>query len=495
MLLRLILVLLLSGSIAAATLWLVSNPGAISIDWMGWHAETTMLVLLLFVLSLLLLISVISSLFRFLFALGKWRSRALLARRVKDQEAGVAALVAALEAASAGEIREGRRLAGEASQLLQSRELARQLAVIMPLPAIEAEEPEMGNNTAGTASAEISRATGRRVAWWQRLLGAGARPAGGRLASRLPAPLSLSSPAPKADQAAVALDLENQTKANIASLDTARLAALVNAGDWDEAARLLQDASGSEGISAKDAARLNATMLQAKALTLEEADPSAALAAAKEALELQPLFLPAILLRARLLDQQGKSDEAILILKEAWRKHPAYPLLERSAVLTPQEAPETSLSRVEALVAGRAEHPEGNLALGEAAVRARAWGRARRHLMASAKAQPSSAAYALLAQIEEQEGGEASVVNRWRHKAEETGMDYGWHCQTCGTTLAAWMPSCPRCNSFGEIAWAYARKLMPPVSEGARESAAAAMDNVAISAAATADPDLSPQSA
>jgi HemY protein len=454
MFLRLILVLVLSGLIAWASLWLVANPGAISIDWMGWHAETTMLVLLLFVLFLLLLITVVSSLFRFLFALGKWRSRALLARRVKDQEAGVAALTAALEAAAAGQIRDGRRLAGQASQLLNSRELARQLAALMPLPPAEVAETAANEGASASALAGISR----RGPWWRRWLG----PSGGRLASRLPAAPALPPP-PSASQAGQPQEESSagsEAPTEDARLDPDALAELAKACDWDGALALVR---GQPGLPPKTAAKLGAALVLAKAQTLTEADPGMALALAKEALDASPRFLPAILLQARLTADRGQGDEALAILKEAWRRHPAYPLLERGAAPAAGEAPETRLKRLETLAAGAAEHPEGHLALGEAALHAKAWGRARRHLIASVKAQPSRKAYALLAQVEEEEGGDAAAASRWRHKASETLADYSWHCPRCEAALAAWTPACPSCQSLGEIAWAYA-KISPPAA-------------------------------
>jgi HemY protein len=462
MLFRLILLLILSGLVAAATLWLVANPGAISIDWMGWQVETTMLVLLLFLLALFLLISFTSTLFRFVFSLGKMRSRALLARRVKDQDAGLAALIGALEAASVGQIREGRRLAGQAAQLLQSRELAKLLASFMPLPPAEVGEPSLDDN----AVRESVRAK-EGSSWWRKLLGNGPpRPSRGRLAARhlSPADFSAPEPSPKpVKREPQDVPSEAPPAPEMLVVDTTRLTELVREENWEGAQGVIASAIPQKGKVPDAALRLKAGITLAQAMASQTADPERALALAKEAAAQHEAsaFIPATLFMADILSSQGKPDEVGTLLKDACHRHPTYPLLERQVELAQGATADDRLKRIEEIVQKGFGDPQSDLALGEAACHAKVWGRARRHLIAAVKSEPSAKAYALLAQIEEQETGDATAVGRWRHKAEHAAKDYGWHCGHCKASLSAWTVLCPACSGLGDVTWGLFEKAKP----------------------------------
>lgn len=464
MLIRLMLVLILAGLMAGATLWLVFNPGTISMDWMGWQVETTMLILLLALLLFLMLIATVSAVIRFLFSLGKRRARSQMARRIKDLEAGVSALIAALEAASAGQIREGRRLGAEAARQLQSRELAKHLAAFMPLPLAETiDVPTMGTGTPQVLESGGAQNRALRQ-WWQRLFLVGqaapSRSLRSRFAARLPAPSvpSSSSNLPSG-RAVEAVPMPNTASPRMTENASPELAAKVKAGDWEAAAALIQEKTPG-------GAHLKATLKLAQAMALGPSDAAAALARAQEALENDPPFMPAALLVARLLDGRGESDKAIQILEATWRQVPGYPLVSLYFDLSKNRDPQEFLIAVEAFVADRAGHPESQLALGEAATNAMAWGRARRHLIASLKRQPSSKAYTLLARIEDEEAGDQAAAERWRHKAKDLLSDYGWYCQRCGTGMPDWAPLCPSCTGVGTVAWGvtHTRKAAPSQS-------------------------------
>jgi HemY protein len=424
MLFRFILLLILSGLVATATLWLVANPGYVNIDWMGWQIETTMQVLLLFLLSLFLLISLISALFRFVFSLGRNRSYAQLSKRVKEQERGLTVLIDALKEASDGKTHEGRRLASEAAQLLQSRELAKLLSPFMPLPPAEAK----GNRKLPVEA----------KAW--------------PVKEKLPPP----EPAPKRVKEPV-LEVPE-----VLAIDVAKLTELMQTEDWIGAEELINSAYPPQGKLPPAVIQLSANLLLAKAMTVASTAPDDALVLAKSAMQQgTTVILPASLIAADLLARQGHADEATALLRDVWHKHPAYPLLARCTELMAAETQEARFIRIESIVQGGQENPEGDLALGEAAIDTKAWGRARRHLIAAAKTQPSAKAYALLAKIEEQETGDEVAVSRWRHKEESASMDYAWHCRQCKAPSPSWALLCPACSAIGEMDWGLCTK--PPV--------------------------------
>jgi HemY protein len=320
MLFRLILLLILSGIVAYATLWLVANPGYVNIDWMGWQIETTMQVLLIFLLAFFLLIAIVSALYRFVFSLGKIRSHAQLAKRVKDQEQGLNVLIKALKAASDGEAHEGRRMTSEAAQLLQRSELTKLLAPFMPLPPTEMK----GN---------------RKL-----LEEVPARPAKGRLAA--PETGSKLTKEPVAETP------------EVMALDVSKLTDLMRAKDWDGAEQLVNLAYPPQGKPPKAKSRLSDCLLLAKAMTAadmpikDNLDHSLVLAKAAMRHE-SAVLVPASILAADLLVRQGHTDEAITILRDTWSKHPAYPLLARYVQLMCEETPEVQLANIEAVIQGR----------------------------------------------------------------------------------------------------------------------------------------------
>jgi uncharacterized membrane-anchored protein len=87
-------------------------------------------------------------------------------------------------------------------------------------------------------------------------------------------------------------------------------------------------------------------------------------------------------------------------------------------------------------------------------------------LIAAVKAQPSAKAYSLLVLVEEEETKDEIAINRWRHKEENSSMDYGWHCRQCKAPSSAWAPLCPVCLAIGEIDWGLFAKpqIVPPLA-------------------------------
>jgi HemY protein len=109
---------------------------------------------------------------------------------------------------------------------------------------------------------------------------------------------------------------------------------------------------------------------------------------------------------------------------------------------------------------------------------ARLWGEARRHLEVAAELGPTARAYRLLAELEEEERGDAEAAARWLRKAAEAAPDPAWVCERCGAAHPSWSARCESCGAFATLVWRQPNRAEPPalpVSERRRlmESAAA----------------------
>ena len=112
-----ILILLATG----AANWLMSQPGNLSIEWLGWQMEMPSSLAVTLVVGFALIVVFFDRLLRMLrsmpgFLGGRWRER--------RETAGHRALTLGLMAVSAGEPVEARRQAARARRLLNSPQLA-----------------------------------------------------------------------------------------------------------------------------------------------------------------------------------------------------------------------------------------------------------------------------------------------------------------------------------------------------------------------------------
>ncbi len=121
-------------------------------------------------------------------------------------------------------------------------------------------------------------------------------------------------------------------------------------------------------------------------------------------------------------------------------------------MIAKDETPLDHLRRLEKVTAGNPDHPEAHKALGEAALAARLWGEARRHLLAALQSHPTQGVYRLLAKLEEAEFANHAAAHEWLGKAAHAAPDPGWACTVCGAPALEWTLTCPSCgaiDSFG----------------------------------------------
>src|SRR6185503_20081821 len=115
---RLFSYVLRAALLIALVVWLADNPGAVSLDWLGWHIDTSFAVLAAGVLLLLIIVVLLVRLGGRLLRGPRNLRRNREMRRLRD---GHRALTAGLTAVAAGEADAARRQANRAARLLDQK--------------------------------------------------------------------------------------------------------------------------------------------------------------------------------------------------------------------------------------------------------------------------------------------------------------------------------------------------------------------------------------
>jgi HemY protein len=224
---------------------------------------------------------------------------------------------------------------------------------------------------------------------------------------------------------------------------------LMASGQLAEASELILDAGRRKAMSREQVARRRALVLNERARRAErDGDGKDALAFAKQAVAADPGLADAALRLARLQAGQGLTRQAAATLEKSWRAAPLPALAEAYQALIPGEPPLQRLRRLEKLAAS---HPDAEIThrvMGEAALAAKLWGQARKHLTA---ARPTASLLGLLSKLEIAEYKDHKAAQAWL--ASVPVADPAWVCGDCGRRSADWELLCPQCGSIDRLAW------------------------------------------
>jgi len=426
MVLRALLYFIVVAVIAAVAAWFAGHPGTVAIEWRGWRADTSLGVLLL---GAALLAAVAAAVYRF------WRSlveapRAFgRARRERRRRRGQQALARGLVAVAAGDPGEARRQARLADALLEAPPLTALL--VAQAAQLEGNEAEAKKHFASMLERPETEFLGLR---------------------------GLLMQAQRDGDDAKALDLvrrAHRLRPRTAWVLTSRFDLEAAAGNWTEAESVLKDAVKQQAIPAEDGRRSRAAVLLQRSLAADAAhDKAAALKFARKAYDADRGFQPAAVELAGRLLAEGKTRAVARLVEEAWARTPHPELARLYAQVVPAKDAVRRLQAMEKLKSLRPNHVESHLTLARAALDARLWGEARRHLKDAAAAGPPSARLCrLLAEVEEAEHGNTAAARQWLTAAAEAPPDPGWVCDRCGAAAPAWNAICGHCGAFGSIDW------------------------------------------
>jgi len=412
----------------AAAIFIADRPGTVQLDWQGWRVDTNVSVL---VLGVALLGMAAAGLFHLLRRLVTGPGAFLRWRHERRREAGFRALTQGMVAVAAGDPEEAARHSRRADALLADPPLT----LLLSAQAAQLK----GDHTAAQRyfSAMLERAEteflGVRGLLMQ-ALHAGDDTAALKLVER-------------------ARELRPKTPWVLHRLYHLR----ARAGQWLEAETTLVEAMGRKAIDATVGRHHRAVLLHEQSRAAAAAgDTAQATALADKSVGHDRSFAPAAVHLAQLQMAHGRPRRAMRTLLAAWREAPKPEIAAAFAGLFNDDTPVQRLKRLEKLAAANPDHAESRLALAEAALDAKLWGEARRHLLAAGAgdADPSPRLCRLMARLEEQEHGDGEAARAWLQRAALTSAaDQTYLCGHCGAELTAWSAHCPHCHEFGSIGW------------------------------------------
>ena len=374
-----------------AAVWLARRPGTVVIEWLGQRIETHVGILILAVLAFAAVIALLYRLWRALYRAPKTAGRKLEENRRRK---GYKALTQGMVAVAAGDPDEARRQSKKADVLLNEPPLT----MLLSAQAAQLNGDEAAAERYFDAMLENpeTRFLGLRGLLNQALKRGDDEAALGHL--REAYKLRPNTP----------WVLENLSDVS------ERL------GSYDEAERTLRAAQRHRALPKPEAEHRRAEVLLQRARGhAGSGRPDLALKDAKQALKLEPDLVPAAVFLAERHAAAGANGRGLRVLEKTWARRPDAALAEAARKLLSEEAPLELYKKMQKLVASRPNDRESALALAEAALEAKLWGEARRHLLPYAEAEePERRVCVLMAELEEAEHGDLGAARDWLLKGE-----------------------------------------------------------------------------
>ncbi|MGD8810747.1 MAG: heme biosynthesis HemY N-terminal domain-containing protein [Gammaproteobacteria bacterium] len=422
---RAILLALLILVVAVCAAWLKQNPGTVTIEWLGWRADTSVAMLAFVIAVITVLGALVYRFWRFLLRLPVVIADAL---RLRRRRKGYEALSAGMIAAAAGDSDAAQKQARRAEALLEDLSATRLL---------RAEAARMGGDaaTAKRTYEEMSENPDTALIGLRGLLDQAEADGDRTEALRL---------AEKAHR-------QYPKARGIAE----RLFHLqLDFGQWAAADRTLAEALRNKLFPVADARRWRAAVLVERSRLAERGgELETALGFARDAQQLDPDLVPAAAQHARLLGQEGKARRAQRLLEKFWPRNPHPEIAAAYGALFEGEEPLQRVKRYQRLLSFRPDHPEGHIALAEAALEASLWGEARAHLGEAAERALTPRICRLYADLEEAEHGNIVESRHWLERAAAAEPDPAWVCDNCGSVAGAWVAQCGNCGGFDTMEW------------------------------------------
>ena len=420
-----VIALLIAGAV-----FIADRPGEVSLVWEGWRIDTSVAVLVLGVAVLAMFAAALFHLLRLVI-----RSPHAIAhgRRERRRRRGYRALTQGMVAVAAGDPVEAKRLARQADVLLAEPPLT--LLLSAQAAQLNGDEKAAANYFTAMLDRPETEFLGLRGLIMQAL---------------------------KRKDDAEALRLAGRAKALRPKTQWVLMSLLelqARAGQWQDAEATLALATRRKALPAVDGAHRRAVLLyeQSRTALAEKRERDAARLVAK-AHALAPGFTPAAVAYAESLKVAGQRRRARKVVETAWSEAPHPALAVAYESLFAEERALQRLKRFEALAARNKDHIESHIALAEAALKARLWGEARRHVANAGGREdnpaPSPRVAGLVAEIEEAEHADLPAARSWLARATSTStLDPTYVCSACGAEAPAWAAICPHCRSFDSIEW------------------------------------------
>ncbi len=409
---------------------LAQAPGEVALVWHGWRVDTSAS---LVAVALAVVLALGALLYAVVHGIRILPRRLAQARERRRKEAGYYALTQGMVAIAAGDAAEARRFAKRASELLGRPPGA--LLIGAQAAQLEGRPDQARKFYAAMIEAQQTELLGLR---------------------------GLLALAEQEGDRAKALALAERARALAPKTPwvLTRLFHLqIAARRWEAAETTLRQAIAAKAVAESAGKRSDAVLLVQLSLMAERnGDRTLAIERAKKALALDETLLPASLQLAALYLAGNEPRRARKTIAAAWRRQP-HPDLARLYALALAETDPVKRYRALALVDEAApEHVETRRALARAALDARLWGEARRHIKAAGDA-PDAGFCRLMAELEQSEGANTAAARDWLARAAGAEPEPAWLCRSCAATAREWSALCGHCGDFDSLAWGQAPRV------------------------------------
>jgi HemY protein len=430
--------------------WLADRPGDLSLVWEGQLYQTKLIVAAGILIALVAAAMIVWWFIRLI-----WNSPHSVTRyfRARKRDRGYQALSTGLIAAGAGNALLARKMAARTRGLIR----ADQEPLINLLEAqaalIEGKHDEARQKFELMANDPETRELGLRGLYLE--------------AKRLGANEAARQYAEKAADHAPYLPWAAQATLEYRS----------QAGNWDDAIKLLDQQKVAHVVDKDTANRQRAVLLTARANDKLESDPAGARDDALAALKLAVDFVPAALTAAKALFREDKVRKAASVLEQVWKAKP-HPEIGKAYVRARSGDSVTDrLKRAERLEAIRPNNVEALLVTAKAALDAHDFAKARAKAEAAARIDAREGAFLLLADIEEAETGDQGRVRHWMAQALRAPRDPAWVAD--GFVSDKWLPLSPITGRLDAFEWkAPFGQIEGPLEEGTTVSVDAALKSL-----------------
>ncbi|HMR31489.1 MAG TPA: heme biosynthesis HemY N-terminal domain-containing protein [Geminicoccaceae bacterium] len=409
--LRLIIFLVVATALAVVAVWLADQPGSVTLRWGEYEAVTSVGVTAVLLLAFALAVTVVIEVYRWLRGLPR---RVRRNREHRREVRGYESITRGLLAAAGGDRAAAQWHSRQAAKLAPDRPGALLLAA--QTAQLDGRDDEAARVFRAMVEVPDTELLGLR---------------------------GLLAQAVRAGDRNEALDLARRAYARSPRapwvLQTL-FELLVRDRKWAEAQPVLDGMGREKLLGERVLHRRRAILLHMLAEQEREQGRTAeGLTLARRATRLAPDFAPAAIAASGLATACGKSREARKLLEASWRVAPQPEVAAAWLALQPSENPTRLYERLRALEKLRADSPQAQVVLGEAAVAAHRYDEARIHLERGLTLGPTAALYRALANLEDA-AGEPDKARDWRSRVAEAPPDKTWVCEDTGEIMPAWAP-------------------------------------------------------
>ena len=405
--------------------WLINHNGTLSITWLGYRIDTTSTFALILLAGAVAILTVILLLLTWIKHLP---SRISGTHAFNKREAGLTALTRGFAAIAAGDLKLAQKLIKKAEHSLGETPLV----LLLQTQAAQLE----GNDT--SARLYLTSMTKHKetelIALKGLLLSA-------RKEGNIAEALTYAERAYKLNADAnwispVLVDLYKLTS------------------QWDKARNILEQGIKHHKLDKEQAKHDLGTLLLMEGKTLAtEGKLDEAYNQLKQAKKYLPDSVPLTIQLCAVLKSMDKKRKPAQLIETLWKTFPHPNLVKSYLSLFDQDPPEKQLKRIESLASGNPDHYESHIAIAKAAIAAQSFSKARNHLKLLALKQETVEVCKLMAEVEKQDGGNATTIHEWLAKATHATPNPAWVCNHCNYTSKTWEMLCPNCNTFDSFAW------------------------------------------